>query len=647
MLVFVTSATASIAGLTVLVDNVHTRSEQSSIATAEVVIALSVHRDVTPHAFRPGSTLTAAEAADLDGDVAVLVRAHRLIDLVIWSLDGRLIYSDPARPADRAVLSDAEVRRIKEREGWVASSSAAGSAVRNVYVPYDAGLDGVNDGLIELVIPGASFDDAIATATRELYALAALLIAISGLSLFVLRRRLVKRDHAGSHDRLTNLLNWSAFYGVILESVSGKGADPGSAAVLLIGLDRFRTVNESFGRPSGDHLLRLVAANLSAHCATDARVGRVGGDEFAVVVNDFAGDTGSATADRLLERLHAARFEIAGVSIAVEASIGVAPITVSDGDELLRRADVAMHVAKRAGSGIAVYDPADDHRNVQELTLLGELRHAIEHHQLTVHYQPQADLVRHHIDGVEALVRWNHPVRGLLAPDMFIPLAERSGLLWPLTQWVLARSIQDAARWYREGLSLAVAVNVSPRGLFQENMPNVVAELLRRHQLPGALLEIEILETAIVTDAKRSSAVLHELRALGVRVALDDFGTGYTSLAYLKSLPVDTLKIDRSFITELLDDPKGHSVVQSMIELGHRLGLNVLAEGIENQETWDELERLGCDVGQGFLLARPMPSERVAPWVSAHRSRGLRTSSAEENQRFQAQQPLAHLSAGD
>jgi EAL domain-containing protein (putative c-di-GMP-specific phosphodiesterase class I) len=250
---------------------------------------------------------------------------------------------------------------------------------------------------------------------------------------------------------------------------------------------------------------------------------------------------------------------------------------------------------------------------------LGELRQAIDNDELTLHYQPKADIATREITGVEALVRWNHPTRGVLAPDTFIPLAESTGLLGPLTNWVLAHAIADAAHWQRGGLPIAVAVNVSPRSLLHGSLATTIVDVLAEHGLASQFLEIEVTETAIMTDPDRSFSVLRQLRAIGIRVSIDDFGSGYTSLAYLKTLPVDSLKIDRVFITELTEDDRGLAVTKSIIDLGHRLGLSVLAEGVETDEVWSQLERLGCDELQGYRLARPMPAEQIEGWITAHR----------------------------
>jgi diguanylate cyclase len=351
-------------------------------------------------------------------------------------------------------------------------------------------------------------------------------------------------------------------------------------------------------------------------------VARLGGDEFGVLLTGMTDPVAAvASATQILDRLRGAAFEVEGIGLGIEASVGVAMIEAdeTDADVLLSRVDIAMYHAKHKGVGVAVYDDACDRHDLRDLTLLGELRFAIDNNELILHYQPKVDILSHDVTGVEALVRWNHPTRGLLAPDSFIPLAESTGLLGPLTDWVLSRAIADAAHWQRGRLPIAVAVNVSPRSLLSGNLTTSIVGLLGEHGLPSHLLEIEITETAIMGDPNGSSNVLRQLRALGIRTSIDDFGSGYTSLAYLRTLPVDALKIDRIFITDLTIDDNGLAVTQSIIDLGHRLGLSVLAEGVETAEAWRQLELLGCDEIQGYLLARPMPAERVEGWVTSHR----------------------------
>lgn len=488
-------------------------------------------------------------------------------------------------------------------------------------MPYDAGTDGVPDGLVEVLIPNAAINGTVATTGRQLYALAVSVLVIGGLGLTTLRHRLVRREYDATHDRLTGLMNWGGFRDAVQASINSDRARSRQRGVLLlVDLDGFKSVNDTLGHPAGDSLLQQVGEEIRSTVRLHDVVARLGGDEFAIFLTGMDNPiAATGIASQILERLRRAPFEVDGIGLGIEASIGLVPIgTDTDVDVLLSQVDIAMYRAKRAGRGVAVYDPAFDRHDVRDLTLLGELRHAIDHDELVLHYQPKVDLITGDVSGVEALVRWHHPSRGLLAPDAFIPLAESTGLLGPLTYWVLSHAIAAAARWQRGGLALRVAVNISPRSLLTGDLTTTIIGLLAEQQLPSHLLEVEVTETAIMTDPIGSSHVLSQLRALGIVISIDDFGSGYTSLAYLRMLPIDALKIDRILITDLTIDDKGLAVTKSIIDLGHSLGLSVLAEGVETESEWKQLKLLGCDEIQGYLFARPMPREQIEGWITAH-----------------------------
>ena len=621
--VLVLLSVACLAGMTVLLDQVEERSEASVIDTAKIVATLTVHRNVSESDFNSPSGLTPAEVSELDDDVAALVADQRLVGLEVWGEDGQLLYADDSHPATEETLPSDELARVRLGVPWVATHATdRGSATVEVFLPYEAGTDALPDGLVEVIIPEANLNRAVADATRQLYLLALLLLVVSGLGLSMLRRRLVRHDFEASHDRLTGLMNWGGFRDVVRDGIAAARIGPARlGALLLVDLDGFKSVNDTLGHPAGDVLLTQIGRELRSAVRPDDVVARLGGDEFAILLTGLSEQRDAVqVASTLRDRLRSRTFDVEDIELAVDASIGVVliPAHGDDVDVLLSRVDVAMYQAKRTGNGVATYDEATDPHDVNELSLLSELRSAIDHDELVLHYQPKGEISDRHVGGVEALVRWQHPTRGLLAPGAFIPLAESTGLLGPLTSWVLGRAIHDAARWHRGGLPLSVAVNVSPRTLLDGDLPATILDLLAASGLPSHLLEVEITETAIMTDPARATSVLRQLRAMGLRLSIDDFGSGYTSLSYLKELPVHTLKIDRAFITEMFDDDQDRAVTQSIIELGHRLGLTVLAEGIETEETWNLLEGLGCDEGQGFLLARPMPAEHIEGWLTTH-----------------------------
>ena len=603
-----------------LLNRVEDRARASAIETARIVTALTVHQNV-PEAHFDAATggLTPSDEANLDSDVAALVAAGRLVGLEVWRSDGQLLYADNGHDVGEQVLPADERARIEIDKPWVSTRDfERGIATVDVHLPYEAGQqDGTPDGLVEMFFPEASVNSAVATTSRQLYLAATALLLASGLALSTFRRRFARREHDASHDRLTGLMNWGGFRDTVSHTLAVERLhNDRLGAVLLIDLDGFKLVNDTLGHPAGDALLKLVAREIRATVRTQDIVARLGGDEFAVLITGFR-EAGHATqaASQLRDRLQSTSFEVEGIGLGIEASIGIAliPTHGNDVDTLLRRVDVAMYRAKRTGIGVATYNEADDPNDVGELKMLGELRRGIDND-----YQPKAQIAGRHVTGVEALVRWRHPTRGVLAPDLFIPLAESTGLLGPLTHWVLSRAIEDAAHWHRGGLPLSVAVNVSPRSLIEGDLPAAIVCLLAKCGLPSRLLEVEVTETAIMTDPAGSSNVLRQLRAIGIPISIDDFGSGYTSLGYLKTLPIDALKIDRSLISDLTADDKGLAVTQSIIDLGHRLGLTVLAEGVETEETWRLLESLGCDEGQGYLLARPMPAEHIEGWITSH-----------------------------
>jgi diguanylate cyclase (GGDEF)-like protein len=567
--------------------------------------------------------LTAAERSDMDADVAELFHQDRLVGLEVWRADGKLLYADKRHPGQEIRLPAAEQARWRQDKPWVDVSPPSDRGVRtlDVFLPYDAGKDGIHDGVVEVLLPELQFANAVSRTTRQLNALAfvILLTAIGSLALW--RRRLFMREHEALHDPLTGLLNRSAMRERIRKLVPAPQTTDGRrAAMMVLDLDGFKAVNDTLGHPAGDMLLTQVADRLRASIRPIDVVARLGGDEFAVLLTQLP-DAAKAgeIATQLLDRLRTGFYTVHGIELTVDASLGIAliPEHGDDADLLLQRADVAMYQAKSSRAGIVVYDEATDLHDVAELGLLAELRRAIEADELVLHYQPKARLATGDIVGVEALVRWQHPVRGLLGPDAFIPMAENTGLMAPLTEWVLRRAMEQAARWRDRGLTLPVAVNVSPRSLLEGDLPGTLLRLLANAGLSSDLLEIEITETAIMADPDGAVRALRQLQAMGVRVSIDDFGTGYTSLSYLKALPVHTLKIDKAFVADILENHKDQAIAESIIALGHKLGLSVIAEGIENDDVWQRLISLNCDEGQGYHLARPMPSADLKRWMAA------------------------------
>ena len=427
-------------------------------------------------------------------------------------------------------------------------------------------------------------------------------------------------QHDAHHDALTGLPNRKSLTDKFDELMNSCEASNG-AALLMIDLDRFKDVNDTLGHHCGDDLLVQIGHVLQDVVRDNDTVVRLGGDEFAILAPGLSrSDAAMALADRV--RLELERpFRVQGIDLDVEASIGVA--TTSGGKDiaaLLRQADVAMYVAKRQGAGAFAYDAAADMHSAARLSLLGELRGALNRHDLVLHFQPKISLTTGDVVGAEALVRWNHPSRGLILPDEFIPMAEHTGLIRSLTRYVLDAALAQERRWMNENRPLPISVNLSARNLMEDRLVEQIVDLLHRHGVPAALLELEITESSIVTEPGRARALLARLRALGIRVSIDDFGAGFTSLAVLKNLPVSELKIDRSFVEAMTTRPSDALIVRSVVQLSHNLGLVAVAEGVEDPTVLDALATMGCDVVQGYHFSRPLAADAFSAWFGRHRA---------------------------
>jgi len=421
-------------------------------------------------------------------------------------------------------------------------------------------------------------------------------------------------------DPLTGLPNRAMFQQHLAEAVAGARDSTGRVAVLLFDMDRFKGINDTLGHPVGDQVLREVAARVRAALPGSEVLARLGGDEFGILLATDGDERGArAVALQVTEALEDP-VEVGEESMDIAASIGIAlfPGHGDDAPALLRAADVAMYAAKRAKTGWALYDPRHDERRREHLTLLGELKRAVEARELVLHYQPKVSLADGRIEGVEALVRWRHPERGFVPPGEFIPFAEQAGYIGSITRWVLAESIAQCARWQRGGLELRVSANISARDLRHEaNLVQHVARCLEREGLAAGMLRLEITESALMDDPRSAQSALAHLRELGVTSAIDDYGTGYSSLAYIKQLAVNELKIDRAFVSGMEADSRNAAIVRSTIELGHNLGFTVVAEGVETGHELAQLRRFGCDLGQGYHFARPMDAAAIERWMSS------------------------------
>jgi len=430
-------------------------------------------------------------------------------------------------------------------------------------------------------------------------------------------------EYQALHDALTGLPNRSLFGDRLRQALLGARRNQKMFGVLLLDLDRFKDINDALGHDRGDSLLQEVTSRLRGVLRATDTVARLGGDEFAVLTNDAKHpEDVVATARKILVSLEGP-FAIGDQMVETGASIGIAmyPIHGDDPSTLLRRADVAMYVAKRSGGGYALYQPEQEAQTLRRSGLAGELRRAIPQGELVLHYQPQITLATGAIHAVEALIRWNHPREGLMPPDRFIPMAEETGIIHPLTAWVLDCALSQLCKWLAEGLDVAVSMNVSPRNIEDHSLEEMVAQALANFKVEANRLTLEITEG--VAMAAAAAKALRRLHEMGVRLALDDFGTGYSSLLYLMRLPVNEIKIDRSFISALATDPDSGAIVRSAVGLGHNLGLRVVAEGLQDQLAEAVLVDAGCDAAQGFLVGRPAEESEITTILM--RQAGLET----------------------
>src|SRR4051794_34764852 len=605
-------------------------AEQLALVTARVGVAPRLtSRDLR----KPMSPLRLSQ---LDTDLRQTgLDAVGLRRVHIFNSRAVLVYSD-----DRGEIGKNEIGSddLREALGGGLSSDVErgtddthnGRRVLEVYTPLRLGNGPGVDGALEIYLSYEPVAAAIAREKRTLYLFLSIGLALLYAVLFRIVARASRRlRHLALHDGLTGLPNRTLFHERVARAIKGRRSER-MVAVLLIDLDRFKEVNDTLGHDHGDELLEVVAERLGGALRHGDTLARLGGDEFAVVLTDLPHRGAAAElAGRLQEALRRP-FALRGIAVELDASIGVAlcPEHGRDVTTLLQRADVAMYDAKRSQRRIETYASERDPYSAARLSLLGELRRAIENDELVLHYQPKVALEGGRVTGVEALVRWEHPQHGLLQPDQFVPLAERTGTIAHLTRWVLDAALRQCAEWRKDHPELTVAINVAAANVLDVGLPAMVEERLLAHGLPGGALECEVSEHTVMSDPQRVAEVLDGLRALGVRLSLDDFGTGQASLAYLKRLPLDEVKIDRSFVTSMADDDGNAVIVRSTIDLARNLGLEVVAEGVETEEVLSALVGLRCGSAQGFYLSRPLPSAELDDWLGRRAAGGAVTRSA-------------------
>lgn len=426
-----------------------------------------------------------------------------------------------------------------------------------------------------------------------------------------------KAAYEATHDSLTNLPNRTLFLDRLQQTIISAHRENYSLAVFILDIDRFKEVNDTLGHYNGDRLLNQVALRLSGVIRKSDTLARIGGDEFGFLLSKPGSLEKLASLAQKIKRSLAPPFSLENLSLDVQASIGAVlfPDHGKDVDTLMQRADVAMYVAKQDNIGFVVYSRDLDEHSPHRLTLMGELREAIKSDDLRVYYQPKVLSSSNKLHAVEALVRWQHKIHGLMPPDDFVPMAERTGLIQDLTLWVLKEALRECAEWHKLNINIGVAVNLSPQCLLDPEFPEILTGLLASYGFPAEFLTLEITETSIMAGAERSLKILERIHEMGVSFSIDDFGTGYSSLAYLKKLPVSEIKIDKSFILEMLKNESDATIVKATIQLGHNLGLNVVSEGVEDEKTYSVLKDMGCDILQGYFISRPVPAKDFIDWV--------------------------------
>jgi diguanylate cyclase (GGDEF)-like protein len=613
--------------------DVRERALDQAEASAALIARLGILPLLAPSDLESGLAPRTLER--LDGALRT-ARAEDVTRIKVWSSDGTVVYSDERSLVGRSFPLDGALGKALEGEisSNVSELERADQATERhhdrlleVYVPLRFEPTSPPAGVFEIYLPYDPIQRWITEETRHIYAFlgVGLLVLWAGLFRLVgqasrtLQRQASENERLALRDPLTALPNRVLFRERAQQAIRAARRSGSRVAVMVLDLDRFRVINDALGHEAGDSLLTKIGSRLQTGLRETDTVARLGGDEFAVLLPEVADAPAvSLTAQRLLKTLEFP-FPVGGVSVEVEASVGVSlyPEHGEDVDGLIQRADMAMFIAKDAGTGHELYAEERDRFSPDRLALLSELRGAIQRGELILHYQPKADLRSGRVVGMEALVRWQHPERGLLTSDEFVPLAEPTGLIGPLTRHVIDEALRECRAWRDGGIDLHVAVNLSARNLEDPRIPDLVARSLERWGLEPDALVLEITESAILQEPVRVLQAVTGLAGMGIRLMIDDFGTGYSSLAYLRRLPVSALKIDKSFVMGMLREENDAVIVRSTIDLGRNLGLEVVAEGVESAELWTRLAALGCDVAQGYHLSPPLAPRDVPGWLDA------------------------------
>ena len=606
--------------------------------TARLIARIGIQPTLTPREVRDG--LDAAAVAALDRQLRTASVKRDLARIKVWNADDTVIYSDDhsligrrLKPSDD--LENALAGRPNDAvivnpspHSETAGEVGLGTLVE-VYVPLRFAGSSRPAGAFEMYLSYKPVAGAIARDKTMI----ALLVTVGLMLLWLviyrivarasrtLRRQAADQYRLARYDRLTGLPNRTLFNERLDETLRGLDGGTG-AAVVMVDIDRFKDVNNTLGNATGDQVLRETGRRLSRDLGEATLVARLGNDEFAIVPPGAIDIDEAIAVAAEVQRSLEAPMVLDGIVLDVEVSIGIAAGTAGAGGahELLQQAEAALARARAECSRLEVFRPERDSFDPTRLMLLGQVRTALERDEFVLHYQPKLDLGSGTVRGVEALVRWAHPARGLLAPVEFVPLVEHTALIGPLTLHLVGLAARQSAAWAELGLSLDVSVNLSARNLVDDELPHRIIEILRANGVAPARFTVEVTETATMVHSDKAIAVLERMRELGVGVSIDDFGTGSASIDYLARLPATELKIDRSFITGICEDPRAEAIVRSTIDLARHLALEVVAEGIETPGELERLTALDCDTGQGYLISRPLPAEQLTAQLLAQAS---------------------------
>ena len=557
----------------------------------------------------------------LDAFFQTELRRGTILSAAVYRLDGRRIYAigtGSKRREPRPKL----LGTVRRGTTTVVHETRLGKRLA-VYTSFRPA--GAATGVLSLEQDYAPIAQAARRAFIPIAGVLQLVMLLVFLMFIPLLRRITRRlrsqmstiQHQALHDDLTDLPNRTLLNDRIEQAVLAAERTSSSLAIMVLDLDRFKEINDTLGHHAGDVLLQEVSLRLRETVRASDTVARIGGDEFGVLSPETTDVIAATSLAERMRRAIEAPLRLDGMSLDVESSIGIAlyPIHGTTVDELLKHADFAMYDAKGRGTPFEVYAKSDEQVTPAQIGLLGEFRRALDESELVVHYQPAADLRSGELRGVEALVRWRHPRHGLLLPSEFVPMVEQTSLIRPLTMEVLDQALGQSRIWLEQGLDLRLAVNLSPRSLQDPLFAEELQRILHKWSIAPARLDLEITESTIMSNPKRAMDALDDLRGLGVGLVLDDFGTGYSSLTYLRALPVDKIKIDKSFVENMATSLSDGVIVRSLIDLAHNLGLRVVAEGVENEVVWRQLTQLGCDSAQGYYLSTPRPGLELTRWM--------------------------------